>query len=188
MLDQLEVAKFFPISPGKRNKGTKRYMPQKNSVAYALLITLYRWMANSMQSALLRSSKLLFQQWKCHDSRCTTNGEKFMHKQELIDATEASGLSRAPVGYGCRCLTWFSIQFNVLPAIVLSEFWLFRPWCVPCIRPEKGKGKAGQFGSPRDWYSGWSCMGKLIDKGLVAKSSCPAKYACHVFYLCSFSS
>ncbi|OIT34672.1 PREDICTED: crossover junction endonuclease MUS81 isoform X1 [Nicotiana attenuata] len=98
---------------GKRNKGTKRYMPQKNSVAYALLITLYR---------------------------CTTNGEKFMHKQELIDATEASGLSRAPVG------------------------------------PEKGKGKAGQFGSPRDWYSGWSCMGKLIDKGLVAKSSCPAKY------------
>lgn len=27
---------------GKRNKGTKRYMPQKNSVAYALLITLYR--------------------------------------------------------------------------------------------------------------------------------------------------
>lgn len=44
-----------------------------------------------------------------------------MHKQELIDATEASGLSRAPVGYGCRCLTWFSIRFNVLPAIVLSE-------------------------------------------------------------------
>lgn len=98
---------------GKRNKGTKRYMPQKNSVAYALLITLYR---------------------------STTNGEKFMHKQELIDATDASGLSRAPVG------------------------------------PEKGKGKAVQFSSPRDWYSGWSCMGKLISKGLVAKSSCPAKY------------
>ncbi|XP_060217477.1 crossover junction endonuclease MUS81 isoform X1 [Lycium barbarum] len=98
---------------GKRNKETRRYMPQKNSVAYALLITLYR---------------------------STANGEKFMHKQELIDATEASGLSRAPVG------------------------------------PEKGKGKPGQFSSPRDWYSGWSCMGKLISKGLVAKSSNPAKY------------
>ncbi|KAL3348367.1 hypothetical protein AABB24_021831 [Solanum stoloniferum] len=98
---------------GKKNKGTKRYMPQKNSVAYALLITLYR---------------------------STTNGEKFMHKQELIDATEASGLSRAPVG------------------------------------PEKGKGKSGQFSSPRDWYSGWSCMAKLVSKALVAKSSCPAKY------------
>ncbi|KAK4738108.1 hypothetical protein R3W88_001805 [Solanum pinnatisectum] len=98
---------------GKKNKGTKRYMPQKNSVAYALLITLYR---------------------------STTSGEKFMHKQELIDATEASGLSRAPVG------------------------------------PEKGKGKPGQFSSPRDWYSGWSCMAKLVSKALVAKSSCPAKY------------
>ncbi|GAB4832242.1 Crossover junction endonuclease mus81 [Ancistrocladus abbreviatus] len=45
------------------------------------------------------------------------------------------------------------------------------------IAPEKGKGKPGQFGSsPRDWYSGWSCMKKLITKGLVVKSSCPAKY------------
>ncbi|KAG8656694.1 hypothetical protein MANES_04G164000v8 [Manihot esculenta] len=69
----------------KRAKGAKRYVPQKNSVAYALLITLYR--------------------------------------------------------------------------------------------PEKGKGKAAQFGSsPRDWYSGWSCMKTLISKGLVVKSSCPAKY------------
>lgn len=42
MLDRLEVTQFFSMSPGKRNKGTKRYMPQKNSVAYALLITLYR--------------------------------------------------------------------------------------------------------------------------------------------------
>lgn len=44
------------------------------------------------------------------------------------------------------------------------------------LRPEKGKGKAAQFGSsPRDWYSGWSCMKTLISKGLVVKSSCPAK-------------
>ncbi|KAB2046989.1 hypothetical protein ES319_A13G015200v1 [Gossypium barbadense] len=98
----------------KKNKGNRRYLPQKNSVAYALLITLYRE---------------------------TTDGNEFMHKQDLIDAAEASGLSRAP------------------------------------IAPEKGKGKPSQFGSsPRDWYSGWSCMSILIKKGLVVKSSCPAKY------------
>ncbi|XP_056159459.1 crossover junction endonuclease MUS81 isoform X3 [Syzygium oleosum] len=99
---------------GKNAKGTKRYLPKKNSVAYALLITLYRGISN---------------------------GNEYMRKQELIDAAEASGLSRAP------------------------------------IVPEKGKGKPGQFGSsPRDWYSGWSCMKTLITKGLVMKSSCPAKY------------
>ncbi|KAK2979199.1 hypothetical protein RJ640_027493 [Escallonia rubra] len=98
----------------KKNKGTKHYMPQKNSVAYALLVALYRG---------------------------TATGSDFMRKQELIDAAEASGLSRAP------------------------------------IMPEKGKGKPGQFGSsPRDWYSGWSCMKTLITKGLIVKSSCPAKY------------
>ncbi|BBG97084.1 Restriction endonuclease, type II-like superfamily protein [Prunus dulcis] len=60
---------------------------------------------------------------------------------DLIDAAEASGLSRVP------------------------------------IRPEKGKGKAGRFGSSaREWYSGWSCMKTLISKRLVIKSSCPAKY------------
>lgn len=102
------------ITKGKKPKGTKRYVPQKNSVAYALLITLYRAIAN---------------------------GSDFMRRQELIDAAEASGLSRAP------------------------------------IAPEKGKGKPGQFGSSsRDWYSGWSCMKTLITKGLVAKSSNPAKY------------
>ncbi|KAK9950741.1 hypothetical protein M0R45_006213 [Rubus argutus] len=54
----------------KRTKGSKRYVPQKNSVAYALLITLYRG---------------------------TKNGNEFMSKQELIDAAEASGLSRVPI-------------------------------------------------------------------------------------------
>ncbi|KAJ4825591.1 hypothetical protein Tsubulata_015244 [Turnera subulata] len=99
---------------GKRAKGTKLYLPQKNSVAYALLITLYREAAN---------------------------GTEFMRKQELIDAAEASGLSRVPIG------------------------------------PEKGKGKPSQFGSSaKDWYTGWSCMKTLINKGLVVKSSCPAKY------------
>ncbi|KAL6125272.1 hypothetical protein ACLB2K_073331 [Fragaria x ananassa] len=55
---------------GKRTK--KRYVPQKNSVAYALLITLYRG---------------------------TESGNEFMRKQELIDAAEASGLSRVPIMY-----------------------------------------------------------------------------------------
>ncbi|KAJ6944523.1 crossover junction endonuclease MUS81 isoform X2 [Populus alba x Populus x berolinensis] len=98
---------------GKRAQVAKRYLPQRNSVSYALLITLYRE---------------------------TVNSKEFMHKQELIDAAEVSGLSRAP------------------------------------IVPEKGKGKPSQFGSSREWYSGWSCMTTLINKGLVVKSSCPAKY------------
>ncbi|WOG91168.1 hypothetical protein DCAR_0310416 [Daucus carota subsp. sativus] len=99
---------------GKENKRIRRYMPQKNSVAYALLITLYRG---------------------------TASGVDYMRKPELIDAAEASGLSRAP------------------------------------IMPEKGAGKPRQFGSsPREWYSGWSCMKTLVTKGLVVKSSCPAKY------------
>ncbi|KAJ6387901.1 hypothetical protein OIU77_026459 [Salix suchowensis] len=99
---------------GKKTKVVKRYLPQRNSVSYALLITLYRE---------------------------TVNSKDFMHKQELIDAAEVSGLSRAP------------------------------------IVPEKVKGKPSQFGnSSREWYSGWSCMTTLINKGLVVKSSCPAKY------------
>ncbi|GAB2303355.1 Crossover junction endonuclease mus81 [Dionaea muscipula] len=99
---------------GKRTCRNRRYVPQKNSVAYALLITLYRG---------------------------TANGSEFMRKQELIDAAEASGFSRVP------------------------------------IAPEKGKGKPGNFGSSsREWYSGWSCMKTLIAKGLVVKSSSPAKH------------
>ncbi|KAL5543669.1 hypothetical protein UlMin_007453 [Ulmus minor] len=98
---------------GKKTKGPRRYLPQKNSVAYALLITLYRG---------------------------TANENDFMRKKELIDAAEASGLSRVP------------------------------------IAPELGKGKLGFGGSPKDWYSGWTSMKTLVNKGLVVKSSCPAKY------------
>ncbi|PWA60036.1 restriction endonuclease, type II-like superfamily protein [Artemisia annua] len=54
----------------EKNKGSKKYVPQKNSAAYALLITLYRG---------------------------TSDGVEFMRKQELIDAAEASGLSRTPI-------------------------------------------------------------------------------------------
>lgn len=99
---------------GKKTKAPRRYVPQKNSAAYALLITLYRGIMK---------------------------GSTFMKKQELIDDTEASGLS------------------------------------LKSIRPDKAKGKPGQFGSSiRDWYTGWSSMKTLVSKGLVAKSSCPAKY------------
>ncbi|CAN0863564.1 Crossover junction endonuclease MUS81 [Linum grandiflorum] len=99
---------------GMRGKAKKRYVPQKNSCAYALLITLYRG---------------------------TSNGKEFMRKQELIDAAEVSELSQKP------------------------------------IAPEKGKGKKSHFGSSsREWYSGWSCMKTLVLKGLVVKSSSPAKY------------
>ncbi|KAH9604879.1 hypothetical protein KSS87_002549 [Heliosperma pusillum] len=102
---------------GKKTRGSRTYLPQKNSVAYALLIALYRG---------------------------EKNGVEHMRKQELIDEAEASGLSRGP------------------------------------IAPERGKGKPGPPGhigsSGKEWYSGWSAMGKLVDKGLVDKSSCPAKY------------
>lgn len=32
-------------------------------------------------------------------TRATANGKEFMHKQELIDTAEASGLSRVPIAY-----------------------------------------------------------------------------------------
>ncbi|EOA18708.1 hypothetical protein CARUB_v10007286mg [Capsella rubella] len=94
-------------------KGTERYIPGRNTTTYALLITLHRE---------------------------TENGKKFMRKQELIDAAEASGLAHEP------------------------------------IAPVKGKGKAGRGDSKREWYSGWSSMTTLIQKGLVVKFSNPAKY------------
>ncbi|XP_023634948.1 crossover junction endonuclease MUS81 isoform X2 [Capsella rubella] len=98
---------------GKKAKGTERYIPGRNTTTYALLITLHRE---------------------------TENGKKFMRKQELIDAAEASGLAHEP------------------------------------IAPVKGKGKAGRGDSKREWYSGWSSMTTLIQKGLVVKFSNPAKY------------
>ncbi|PWZ30018.1 hypothetical protein Zm00014a_040754 [Zea mays] len=61
------------LSPakGKKAKGTKSYLPRKNTAAYAILITLHR---------------------------AKTSGKDFMMKQELIDAAEASGLSRDAIG------------------------------------------------------------------------------------------
>ncbi|CAD6234937.1 unnamed protein product [Miscanthus lutarioriparius] len=55
----------------RNQKGKKSYLPRKNTAAYAILITLLRAKAN---------------------------GKYFMMKQELIDAAEASGLSRDAIG------------------------------------------------------------------------------------------
>ncbi|XP_039850711.1 crossover junction endonuclease MUS81-like isoform X3 [Panicum virgatum] len=56
---------------GKKTRGPKRYLPGKNTAAYAILITLHR---------------------------AKIKGKEFMMKQELIDAAEASGLSRDAIG------------------------------------------------------------------------------------------
>ncbi|XP_062208067.1 crossover junction endonuclease MUS81-like isoform X2 [Phragmites australis] len=56
---------------GKKTRGPKCYLPKKNTAAYAILITLLR---------------------------AKISGKSFMLKQELIDAAEASGLSRDAVG------------------------------------------------------------------------------------------
>ncbi|CAA7398491.1 unnamed protein product [Spirodela intermedia] len=118
--DDQEVPQFQKAAEnGKKHGAPKRYLPQKNSVAYALLITLYRGI---------------------------TKGNEFMRKQELIDEAEASGLSRTSIG---STLT----------------------------RRDNGKGKHRQYGSSaKEWYTGWSCMKTLVNRGLVVKSSCPAKY------------
>ncbi|XP_056859875.1 crossover junction endonuclease MUS81-like isoform X1 [Raphanus sativus] len=54
----------------QKAKERKRYIPQRNSAAYGLLITLHRG---------------------------TQNVKDFMRKQDLIDATDASGLSHASI-------------------------------------------------------------------------------------------
>ncbi|XP_021750865.1 crossover junction endonuclease MUS81-like isoform X2 [Chenopodium quinoa] len=107
-----------------------------------------KWLANEMQGFFNSNSNASQDDNLANGGkkakaprRATTNGKEFMHKQELIDTAEASGLSRVP------------------------------------IAPEAGRGKQKQFGSsPRDWYSGWSAMTTLVDKDLVYKNSCPAKY------------
>lgn len=60
---------------------------------------------------------------------------------------------------------------------------LFLRYSAAIYRPEKTKGKSGYSGSsPGNWYSGWNCMKTLITKGLVVKSSCPAKYDYGFFF------
>ena len=72
---------------------------------------------------------------------------------------------------------WFVdvVEFDIL---------LLFLFCFSIHRLERGKGKPGPFGgSAKDLYSGWTCMKTLITKGLVVKSSCPAKYDYHTFFV-----
>ena len=94
-----------------------------------------------------------------------------MGKQDLINAAEASGLSRVPIVYvGSYFLFIYCLSLSIMRIMVFETGFYV-------LRPEKEKGKRGHFGSSsREWYSGWSCMKTLITKGLVVKSSCPAKY------------
>jgi crossover junction endonuclease MUS81 len=85
---------------GKKANGKKRYIPQRNSVGYALLITLHRR---------------------------TTNGKEFMRKQELIDAADANGLSHAPVGY--ESIVMFPVS-NILVLYPTSAVCLILPFRV----------------------------------------------------------
>lgn len=93
----------------------------------------------------------------------------FMRKQDLIDATDASGLSHASIAYESQTCSHSLILYsntNVSLTLYHSCGW---------FRPEKGKGKMGLGLSKREYYSGWSCMTTLIHKGLVIKYSNPAK-------------
>ena len=106
--------------------------------------------------------------------RGTTNGNEFMRKQELIDAAEASGLSRVSIAYVNSWYLVSDIASQLCLVVLEGAIDAYRTVLV--LRAEKGKGKPAQFGSsPRDWYTGWSCMKTLITKGLAVKSSCPAK-------------
>ncbi|XP_037415833.1 crossover junction endonuclease MUS81-like isoform X2 [Triticum dicoccoides] len=70
-LDSSPPRSNTPGETGKKRKRNKPYVPQLNSAAYAIVITLYREMIR---------------------------GTEVMKKQELIDAAEASGLSRKAIG------------------------------------------------------------------------------------------
>ncbi|KAL5222926.1 hypothetical protein ABZP36_027639 [Zizania latifolia] len=96
---------------GKKAGGLKRYVPQRNSAAYAILITLYR----------------------------ETIGEKsYMKKQELIDATEASGLSRSAIGPD---------KSKAKPgAFVSSQKDWYTGWS--CMKTLTSKGLVSKSGNP----------------------------------------
>eukprot|EP01018_Ginkgo_biloba_P030575 Gb_35211 [translate_table: standard] len=121
----------------KKIRVPSRYLPQKGSAPYAILITLYRFTSTDL---ILPAAWTKLDTHGSVANRATQDGKQFMLKRELTDAAEASGLSRMPIG------------------------------------PSKSGAPPGRFGSSvKDWYCGWSSMKTLISKGLVVKSSCPAK-------------
>ncbi|CAL9224207.1 unnamed protein product [Arabidopsis halleri] len=80
------------------------------------------------------------------------------------------GLSHVPIAYDSN-----HVPISNLLVFVPNHCCMFYSAFL-VDRPEKGKGKAGLGQSKKEWYSGWSCMTTLIQKGLVVKSSNPAKY------------
>ncbi|KAI3953550.1 hypothetical protein MKX01_001490, partial [Papaver californicum] len=79
---------------GKKSKGKRRYLPQKNSAAYALLISLYRGISD---------------------------GAEFMKKQELIDAAEASGLSRGRLCQRGVKENLYKVEIQVTSGLVVKS-------------------------------------------------------------------
>lgn len=150
-------------------------MPQKNSVAYALLISLYRYneffccfvyaSCGEWASVLNYELKLLLGELQMGVNLC-------VNKSLLMQLKQVVFLGRQL----CRLIDLFCEFASPLCKVNLEFMMRYLKLGLCVVRPEKGKGKPGQFGSsPRDWYSGWSCMKTLIAKGLVVKSSCPAK-------------
>lgn len=81
----------------KKRRGSGRYLPQKGSAPYAILITLYR---------------------------LTQNEKEFMLKQELIDAAEASGLSRMPIGICHQAIKKWCATWKVRKLVQRLVFWV----------------------------------------------------------------
>ncbi|KAL6560848.1 Crossover junction endonuclease mus81 [Orobanche hederae] len=140
---------------GNKNKGAKRYMPQKNSVAYALLVTLFRG---------------------------TENGNEFMCKKELIDVAETSGLSRPKrlkgkletleahqgTGTGWRCMKTLITRGLVVKSSYPTKYML----------TEKGKEVAQFILMLNDPNSGtvreikqWVVVDMAIDRGCFIDQS-----------------
>ncbi|KAJ4914347.1 Crossover junction endonuclease MUS81 [Raphanus sativus] len=89
---------YFDMELQVPAKERKRYISQRNSAAYGLLITLHRG---------------------------TQNVKDFMRKQDLIDATDASGLSHASIAYESQtCSHSLILNSNInvsLPLTILVD-------------------------------------------------------------------
>uniref|UniRef100_A0ACD5XGU0 Uncharacterized protein n=1 Tax=Avena sativa TaxID=4498 RepID=A0ACD5XGU0_AVESA len=107
-----------PGGTGKKRKRTKPYVPRINSAPYAIVITLHREM---------------------------DKGKDFMMKQELIDAAEASGLSRDAIGPNNRkakqvnsCKDWYT-GWSCMSTLISNE--LVTKWSNPAKYKLTEKGK-----------------------------------------------
>uniref|UniRef100_A0ACD5WPE4 Uncharacterized protein n=1 Tax=Avena sativa TaxID=4498 RepID=A0ACD5WPE4_AVESA len=107
-----------PGETGKKRKRTKSYVPRINSAPYAIVITLHREM---------------------------DKGKDFMMRQELIDAAEASGLSRDAIGPNNSkakqvnsCKDWYT-GWSCMSTLISNE--LVTKWSNPAKYKLTEKGK-----------------------------------------------